>query len=119
MFELLKIKKIKKLILKNHGATLNAKSLKSATLKTGYMVSLADSETQININELNIKLLKDYKKRALKNNAFVGFWLDNNILYLDISKHFNNRLEAIKEGRKNKQLAIYNLKLQKSIYLQY
>lgn len=104
-------------IIKNGGATLT-KDLKNATLKNGYMVSIMGMERTYkkeNIKELK-ESIQEYQK-ILKNNEYIGLWLDNDIIYLDISKHFKDLKQAKKVGIKNKQLAIYDLKNNKSIYL--
>lgn len=48
---------------------------------------------------------------------FYGFWLENNKLYIDISKHFKNRREAQQFGIKNNQKAIYNIEKDQSEYI--
>lgn len=73
MFTSRKLKKIKNLIINNGGATLDAKTLEPATFKRGYMVSIKNTELQLNINNLKIKVIKQYQKQAKKQRAFVGF----------------------------------------------
>ena len=48
---------------------------------------------------------------------FLGFWMDQNILYIDISKHFNKKQDAINFGIKNNQKAIYNIKDNKNEFI--
>ena len=110
-----KLKSIKNLILENGGGTFNSK-LKDPAFKRGYMVSQAGTELKLDIENLKIKTIKKYAKIAQKQHAYVGFWLDSNILYIDISKHFISKNRACKYALKNKQLAIYDLYNKKSIY---
>ena len=54
---------------------------------------------------------------AMENNAYIGFWLDNNDLYVDVSINIDNLSEAIKIAQENKQLAIYNCRKGETIYV--
>lgn len=110
------IKDTKKLIdeiVRNGGATLNTE-LENANLNGGYMVSMAGYETVISLDELKDykqveKILIEYKKLARKNKAFVGAWVNENKLYLDLSKNYKRLGNAIKIGKKNNQLAIFDI----------
>lgn len=106
-----------KKIIDNKGATLD-KNLKAINKNCGYMVSKIGYEKTFSINELDEleKSIREYQK-LLKNNEYIGIWIDNNIIYLDISKHYLALDKAKKVGIKNKQLAIYDLKNEKSIDL--
>ena len=103
-------------ITANGGATLTS-DLKEATLKSGYMVSLEDHELKTSIELLDSSLLKEYQTIAKGNNAYIGFWLDNDDLYVDISINIDNINEAIKTAKANKQLAIYNCSKGETIYV--
>ena len=56
-----------------------------------------------------------------KNNLFVGVWYDEKTqcYYIDISMIINKKREAERIAKDNKQLALYDLKENKSIYLNY
>lgn len=104
-------------ILKNGGATLT-KELKALKKDNGFMVSKIGCEktfTFDNLEELEKEVI-NYKNK-LKNNEYIGLWLDNDTIYLDISKYYTTKDRAIKTGIKNKQIAIYDIKNDKSIYL--
>lgn len=104
-------------ILKCGGATLT-KELKALEKNDGYMVSLLGYEKTFTFDQLEEleKEILNYRNK-LKKNEFIGIWIDNDIIYLDISKHYIKKEKAKKAGIKNKQLAIYDLKENKSIYL--
>lgn len=106
--------------LKSGGFTID-RNYQSIKTKKGYMVSLANSEQTYNINtDLNIleNAITEYQKKiATKRNYYIGLWVDNDIIYLDISKHYTSKNQAIKVGIDNEQLAIYDIKNQSSIYL--
>ena len=48
---------------------------------------------------------------------YIGLWLDNNKMYIDISINIIDKVEALEFGKKNKQLAIYDIVNNDSIYL--
>lgn len=114
----MELKDIKK-IIENKGETLT-KELKKAELKGGFMVSLEGAEVQKNINDINgIKKAIEEKKEIIKDkdNLYIGLWLDNDIMFIDISININDKVEALEFAKYNKQLAIYNLVNNDSIYL--
>ena len=120
---------IKSYIIKNEGITLDTEKLKNTSLKSGFVVSLQDYEYKTkNINEVISKItsyidiintLKN--KEKTKKTYFVGVWynIDDGFYYLDISKHFDKLRDAKTFGVTNKQKAIYSLKDNKSMYLDY
>ncbi len=114
----MELKDIKK-IIENKGETLN-KELKKADLKKGYMVSLEGTETQTQGDDYQaIKKAIKEKQEIIKDkdNLYIGLWLDNNIMYIDISINIQDKTEALEFGKYNKQLAIYDLINNDSIYL--
>ena len=113
--------KMIKEIIKNGGATLDV-NYNNFNASAGYMVSIKGHEKKININDIeNIKkeITKKMKLIKTKKSYFVGLWVENDILYVDISKHIINYNRALEVARNNKQLAVYDLKNNKSIYLDY
>ena len=114
----MELKDIKK-IIENKGETLT-KELKKAELKGGYMVSLEGTETQTRGNDYEaIQKAIEEKQEIIKDkkNMYIGLWLDNNIMYIDISINIIDKGEALEFGKRNKQLAIYDLVNNDSIYL--
>lgn len=114
----MKLEDIKR-IIENKGETLT-KELKKADINGGFMVSLEGAEVQKNINDINgIKKAIEEKQEIIKdkNNLYIGLWLDNDIMYIDISINIIDKVEALEFAKYNKQLAIYDLKNNDSIYL--
>lgn len=114
----MELKDIKR-IIENGGETLT-KELKKAELKRGYMVSLEGTETQAKSNDYQAIIKAIEEKQAIikdKNNMYIGLWLDSNIMYIDISINIIDKMEALEFGKYNKQLAIYDLVNNDSIYL--
>ena len=108
-------------IVKNGGATLDT-TLKPVKLERGYCVSLEGHEVLLNLNDPKIKELaretmKMQAVKARKLGAYVGAWVDGGKLYLDISKIVLGRQKAMKLGRLNHQLAIYDNEKAESVYL--
>lgn len=108
-------------IIENKGATLD-KNYNNISYNNGYMVSLYGEEVKTDINNIEeIKKEIEKKKEKIKNvdNVYIGLWVDNDIMYIDVSIHIIDYLEALEVGRDNKQLAIFDLKNNNSIYLHY
>lgn len=98
------------------GATLKPNG-DHLSLNSGYMVSLYGYEKKLNLDSLTVNDVNNYLLLAKKLKAYCGLWIDNNILYLDISIRVNDLKLAKSLGLKNKQLAIFDLKNLESIYL--
>lgn len=118
------LKDIKEYIKENKGITLDINTMKNTTINTGYSVSLAGYETKEKSIDKTMEIVKDYIKAVKnlnKNNLFVGVWYDEKTqyYYIDISMIISKRREAEKIAKENKQLAIYDLKNNDSIYLNY
>ena len=108
-------------IIKEGGATID-KEGNTAQLKSGYYASVEGMEQTISLKNIDFEILKNdiIQKLIYINtykNMFLGFWVDQNILYVDISKHFIQKRDAINFGIKNDQKAIYNIKDNKSEYI--
>lgn len=110
------LKSLKDYIAINGGATLAPDGSMTA-LSAGYMVSLQGHEKKTTLKKLSLKEINSYLNTARKLNAFAGLWLDGDVLYIDISIRILHRMQAIAAGIKNKQLAIYDLKENQSIYI--
>lgn len=118
------LKDIKDYIKENKGITLDINTMKNTTKKSGFSVSLAGYETKEKSIDKTMEIVKEYIKAVKdlkKNNLFVGVWYDEktSYYYIDISIIINKRREAERIAKENKQLAIYNLKDNESIYLNY
>lgn len=89
--------------------------------ETGYMVSLQEYNLPVDTTELSYAEIeyeiKHYTsqvnyvylyERHAPEDSFLGTWFDGDILHLDVSINVDNLDEAIKLGRLNKQIAIYD-----------
>jgi hypothetical protein len=91
-------------------------SLAPAGHKTGFMVSHGAWETKIPTRKMTaaaIEGFRDAHRTILRDvKGLVGGWRndDDGFVYLDVSKHFASREEALAYGREQGQLAIADLK---------
>lgn len=116
----MKLEDIKR-IIENKGETLT-KELKKADINGGFMVSLEGAEVQKNKNDIEgIKKAIEEKQAIIKDkdnlNLYIGLWLDSDVMYIDISINIIDKVEALEFAKYNKQLAIYDLINNDSIYL--
>ena len=108
-------------IIENGGATLD-KNYNNFNSNEGFMVSIKGQEVKIDKNDIQGIQREIEKKREFikdKEGLFIGLWLDNDIIFVDVSIHIMDYLEALEVARNNDQLAIYDLQKNDSIYLNY
>lgn len=103
-------------ILNNGGATLNKKQ-KQVNYKKGYQVSKKDCYI-LNIDNTNeiLQAVNDLQK-TINKNEFVGLWVENGLVYIDISIKFNILENAIEYGKALKQISIFDWANKTCIYL--
>lgn len=86
---------------------------------TGYMVSLNGYEEQFDFNDVDNNTIRNYFLNHLdslnKEEAFLGGWVDNNKVYLDVSVNISDLETAIYTGIMNNQKAIYDCANKRSI----
>ena len=89
--------------------------------KTGYMVSLAGYEEQFYFDDFDNRDLKNYffkhSVQFAKEESFLGGWLTDNVVYLDVSINILDLETAIYVGIINEQVAIYDCENNKTITL--
>lgn len=108
-------------IIENEGATLdcNYNDFKS---DVGFIVSIKGQEVKVDKNDIEEIKKEIEKKREFikdKKGLYVGLWLEDDIMYIDVSVHIIDYVKALEVARKNEQKAIYNLKDNDNIYLTY
>jgi len=98
-------------ILRNGGATLDPNTLRPVEFDSGYMVSKRDPTAVIEISELSedrLQAFRDAAAGALQRGDYIGTWVaPDGHVHLDISAHFRDLNAAMEEGKRNRQLAIY------------
>ena len=116
----MKTKKIME-IIKNEGATLD-KDYNDFISDKGFMVSIKGQEVKVDKNDIQGIKKEIEKKRDFiqdKKGLYIGLWLEDDIMFVDVSIHIIDYLEALEIARNNDQLAIFDLKKKDSIYLTY
>ena len=103
-------------LIKNGGSL--DKDLQPIKKTAGFMVSMLGYEKTFNPDDIKgiEQTIINYSK-IISKKCYIGIWENNGLVYIDISKHYENKRQAIKQGIKNKQLAIYDLKNKKDIEL--
>lgn len=114
------LKEIIKKGISNGGFTKNA-YMEDISEKKGYIVSIEGFEKiyniDVNIEEIEADVLDYIKIIQSKKHLYVGLWVSDDKIYLDLSKHYKNKEKAVINGINNKQLAIYDIAKDESIPL--
>ena len=92
---------------------------------TGFMVSIKDHEerSKFNVNNLQytiaryIRVKADLLLSGESEELFLGAWVEDDILVLDVSLHIESREEAIRVAILNNQIAYYDCNIGKEVYL--
>lgn len=103
--------------MKNSGGSF---STKGQVADKGYMVAfknLLEIPVKDFNRELIEKLLLENYRVLNKNNVFFGTWIDNDIVYIDLSKNYKYKNACVKFAKQLKELAIFDLNTFTSIYL--
>lgn len=112
----MKLAELKK-IIENGGATLNSDG-QSVNFNWGYQVSKKDCYT-LNIKSVN-KILHavNFLLNTVKPSEFVGLWVDNGLIYIDVSERVERLSVAITKGIERKQKSIFDWCLSRCIGLE-
>ena len=80
--------------------------------KSGYMVSMLGFEEQFSVDKVSNQTIKAFLLKNMDNlwgeTRFLGGWLNNDIVYLDVSTHIQDLERAIYTGIINNQQCIYD-----------
>lgn len=102
------LEKLKNYVIENGGATISPTG-EIQSIQSGFMVSLNGFERIYqDIKFIDLKMVKSYLKKAKEKNAFVGFWVSDKKIYIDLSINVNERGEALELAKQNNQLAIFD-----------
>ena len=108
-------------ILRNGGITLDVKTNTKLGLKHGYIVAIEGCERVVKTSVLSKQIID----RFIENNLtllsckgyYLGAWVDNGLVYLDVSKHSSKLVNAIWLANLENQIAIYDLENEITITL--
>lgn len=103
-------------IITNGGATLN-KDGESVNFARGYQVSKRDCYTlnAENVNEV-LRAVNELLN-TITAGEFVGLWVDNGLIYIDVSERVERLSRAIVVGLERKQKSIFDWCLSRCIGL--
>lgn len=103
-------------ILENGGITLDTTTMQTITATTGFMVSIAGKEEKHSMRNFihSGKVFLDayiekHRFELMRDDIYLGCWVDGDSVYFDLSERFEKALEAIGAGHEREQLAIYDL----------
>ena len=108
-------------IIKDGGATIDKDGQKANFIK-GFFVSIYGAEKKQPLNDINYELLKNDLQQKFEyitkhKNNFIGLWINNGLLYTDISKHIKYKQDALTLGVKNNQKAIFDIEKNQDIFI--
>jgi hypothetical protein len=109
---LLTAKQIKKAAIDNGGLSVNYLGKQPTS---GYMVAKRDSEYVV--DKLTVAAIRKQQEKLIHSDCYLGIWLFEGKWYLDVSFNLQGYDSAIKIGRENHQIAIYDVAKNESIYL--
>lgn len=108
------------LLKENNGVSYNMVT-KEYNPNKGYFVSLPNLETKVSLNSLSVDdivtFINRHRTLLQDKTKFIGGWIDNKVVYLDISEQIFDKREALERGYKHSQLAIYDANESKVIDL--
>ena len=128
-----KIENIIEYVKINNGCNLDT-SGNIKNIASGFMVSIANYEKTVDINNTNkvlealkekIKEIENLKKENHVSKFYIGLWMNESKLYIDISINIKSKQKAILQGVKHNQFYIYDIKnacdipLEKNVFIVY
>lgn len=93
-----------KSIIKNGGATINNNGNR-IIMKTGYQVSKRDLLI-VSVSEFTKDILKSLIQKLSRRGEYLGVWIDNGRVYIDISHRASTKKQAMQAGRELNQLSV-------------
>lgn len=116
------IKEIIDYSIKNNGITLNV-NLERINAKNGFMISITNFEIVLPCDKFNEEITKQFITDMIKQinilgskNHYIGIFINDNKIYFDISIRILEFENALKIGKENDQIAIWdNARMQEII----
>ena len=120
----MKLNRLVHIIKKTGGLTLNA-DLSEFKAESGFGVSLMGHEKQVSLSDTKaiqetVKELQNIVQSMSKNTALnvkIGFWLNKNTLFLDVSQIVPDIDTALYLAKAREQIAFYDFNKRESIYV--
>lgn len=103
--------------LKNAGGSF---SIKGQVANKGYMCAFKNL-LEVPVKDFSIelieKLITENYKLLNKHNVYFGTWIDNDIVYIDLSKNYKYKNSCVKFAKQLKELAIFDLENFTSVFI--
>ena len=111
------LRKLADTILKEGGISY---SLTYGEITKGYAVSLEGFEQKVPVGQFDNRVLQNYvleNSSELTGANFLGAWIEDGNVVLDVSTAFTSKVKAIAFAKANNQRAIFDLENKQTIYL--
>lgn len=109
-----------RLTKKNGGCTFNLET-SEINPRRGYAVALKGMEEIVPIidfkDDVVVEFINNNVDFLSRHRFFIGSWIDDNKVYLDVVELHENIDNAVRDGMKNDQLAIFDCEKQREIKL--
>jgi len=103
--------------IENQGCSMN---LDGVSPVHGYMVGIFGHELRVNILEFNSGHVDGFIRANLDylhyRNTYIGTWIDNDLVYIDLSISCPDLESALFIGKINHQICIWNVEKKVEIY---
>ena len=103
--------------IENQGCSMNMKSL---IPDSGYMVSLKGMELKINVIDFSPEHVDHFIRKNLSclfnKSCYIGTWINNDLVYLDISLNIKDKNQALEYAKANGQICIWDVEKKVEIY---
>jgi hypothetical protein len=114
----MKTKDLYNYVLKNNGATYDPRNENIFDKTSGFMVSIPGYEQKLYLDDVDVETFGATLASLYPSSSeYIGIWINEGIMYFDISEHIEDLEEAILCGIKNEQIAIWNIHRSESILL--
>ena len=103
--------------IENQGCSMNLDGLSPVN---GYMVGISGHEKKVNISDFNAGHIDSFIRANLyvlfDRNYFIGTWIDNDMVYIDISENIQSKKTALIHAKESGQVCIWDVEKKVEIY---
>jgi len=117
----MKARELRKILDTNGGVTLHLNGDIFSPVQ-GYQVSVKDCYKvlykRVTDFELTGFCINTMYEAIANESSFIGLWIDEDYLYIDVSDYYMNKNEALSEAQKRNQKAVFDWQYKESLYLE-
>ena len=103
--------------IENQGCSMNLDGLSPVK---GYMVGISGHEKKVNISDFNAGHIDSFIRANLSllhsRYYFIGTWIDNDMVYIDLSMNVESKQAALICGKESGQICIWDVEKKVEIY---